>query len=420
MKPSEMADVKAKDMVIFKVGTWNGEHYSESDLDNMARSFNADEPIPFIIGHSSDYKGHTRIPVFGRILGGLKRVGQELVAMGVEFNDKLAEWIREGFYPQRSIELTKDNKRVLAVGMLGAAPPAVKGLPGNDEALQEIALQFSEMTGAKVIDFAESLEEIESLAVDDTFKTLSDVCMKFLETIERMLVDGTEPETMANKLWDMQADMCQALNLHEQFLKKIENIESRGEMSERRGWKQFKEKLTGLFNKRKETEMDAKKEQEYQSEIAARDAKIKEFEEKERLASEAKAKADKEASDAAAKAAHDAKVAEVKTFCETAIAANNMTPAEREKDEPIMVSLVDTPEALKSFQEGKYPKDRKAIPTDEMKELNEKGKAPEGKLEKAAAYVKDHGTEKEFADCPTVELKVARAVWLEGMGKIKL
>jgi hypothetical protein len=406
---------RAKDLVIFKAGTWNGETYTESDLDNMARSFNADEPIPFIIGHSSDYKGHTRIPVFGRIMGGLKRVGHDLIAMGVEFNDKLAEWIREGFYPQRSIELTKDNKRVLAVGMLGAAPPAVKGLPGNDEALREIALQFSEMKESKVVEF--SLDGIEALAVDDTFDSLSKVCMKFLETIEKMLVDGTEPDKMASELWEMQADMCQALNLHEQFLKKIEQIESKGEMSEKRGWKQFKEKLTGLFNKRKETDMDALKEKEYQDKITTLDALLKEFQDKEAAETTAKAAAETARLAAEATATTEAQVAEVKQFCETAIKENRMTPAMREVDEKIMLDLAKTtPGALKSFQQ-KYVAG--IVPLGEVKELNEQPKLPEGKLEKAAAYVKAHGTDKEFADCRTEGDKVARAVYLEGMGQVK-
>jgi hypothetical protein len=402
---------KVSDLIIFKVGTWNGEPYTEADLDNMAKSFNSDEPIPLIIGHSSDYKGHTRIPVFGRILGGLKRVGQDLVAMGVEFNEKLAEWVREGFYPQRSIELTKDNKRVLAVGMLGAAPPAVKGLPGNDEALQEIALQFAEMQDNKVVEFA---LDVEALAVDDTFKSLSATCMKFLETIEKMLVDGMEPEKLSTQLWEMQADMCEALNLHEQFLKKIEQIETRGEMTSRlSGWEQFKEKLTSLFNKRKETEMEAQKEKEYQEQIAARDAQIKEFQEKERIAAEAKAKADKEAIEAAQKAKDEQVRSEVKTFCEQAIKDNKMTPAERETDEAIMVGLASNPEALKSFQ-AKYS--RPVVPVGEMRELNQPPAKPKSKLDLAADYVKAHPA--EFAEL-SPELAIARAIFRESNKEIK-
>jgi hypothetical protein len=159
--------------------------------------------------------------------------------------------------------------------------------------------------------------------------------------------------------------------------------------------------------------MDAKKEQEYQEKITALETQNKEFAERERLAAEAKAKAEKEAADLAAKTAHDAKVAEIKTFCETTIAANKMTPAEREKDEPIMLTLIDSPEALKSFQE-KY--NRAVVPTGEMQELNQQQKPPEGKLDKAAAYVKSHPTEFSGLDPQTA---VARAVYLEGMGQIK-
>ena len=415
MKPKELADVRAKDLVIFKVGTWNDETYTEADLDNMAQSFS--EPIPFIIGHSSDYKGHTRIPVFGRIMGGLKRVGQDLVAMGVEFNDKLAEWIREGFYPQRSIELTKDNKRVLAVGMLGAAPPAVKGLPGNDEALQEIALQFSEMKESKVVEFT-MMEEIATLAVDDTFKTLSEVCMKFLETIEKMLVDGTDPERMSSELWEMQADMCQALNLHEQFLKKIEKIEEGSEMSKKRpGWKQFTDKIKELFNKRKETEMDAKKEKEYQDRITSLDALLKEFQDKEAAEAAVKTAAETARLAAEATATTEAQVAEIKQFCETAIKENRMTPAMREVDEKIMLDFAKTtPEALKSFQQ-KYVAG--IVPLGEVKDINTNQTIDQRPqvFVSAEKYVKDHP--KEFADITDAKQKVNRAVYLQSMGLIK-
>ena len=62
-----------------------------------------------------------------------------------------------------------------------------------------------------------------------------------------------------------------------------------------------------------------------------------------------------------------------------------MTPAMREVDEKIMLDLAKTtPEALKSFQQ-KYVAG--IVPLGEMKELNEQPKLPEGKLEKAAAYV---------------------------------
>jgi hypothetical protein len=189
----ELADVQAKDLVIFKSGTWNGETFTDSDLDNMAASFNKDEPIPFIIGHSSDYKGRTRIPAFGRITGGLKRIGSDLIAVGVSFNDKLANWIKEGFYNQRSIELTRDNKRVLAVGMLGATPPAVKGMPAMDDSLNEIALEFSDVEDAKCIEFS-ALDEVEKLAGDDTFKTISECCGRFIEDVEKMIANNEKPD----------------------------------------------------------------------------------------------------------------------------------------------------------------------------------------------------------------------------------
>ena len=417
----EEAEIMAKDMVIFTTGVHNGEEFTEADLDNMAAtSQQSSEPIPIIVGHSSDYKGRTRIPAFGSITKGLKRVGSNLIAMGVEFNDKLASWIQDGFYPQRSIELTRDNKRVLALGMIGAVPPAVKGLPGNDEALRDIALQFSEVTDAKVFEFAEgdapsSLDETEAMGIEDTVKSLSECCASFLDDVTKELEGDADSDSLNQKMWAFSADIAGALNLHNQFIKKIEQIEeAQEEYSEIfPGWKEFVERVKQLFNKRKESDVDTKKEQEYQAKIAELEKQNKEFADKAAKEVELKTKAEA-----------DAKVlvitTEVKTFCDAAVKENRMTPAMRETDEKIMLDLAKvSPDALKSFQ-AKY--DKPIVPVGVVTAIDtatSNGDSRPEIIKRAEKYATDHKADKEFAGL-TLEQATSRALHLNSTKEINL
>lgn len=399
--------MKAKDFVIFKAGHWNGEDFTEQDLDNMVSNFNAQEPIPIIVGHSSDYKGHTRIPAFGKIMGGLKRIGKDLIACGVEFNDKLANWIREGFYNQRSIELTRDNKRVLAVGMLGAVPPGVKGLPNNDESLTEIAMQFADEFDSKVIEFYEKEQS--------SFAELSAVSEKLLNAIERTLIDGiTEKGT--KEMWELQAEMCESLAVHEDYLKKIE-VEKKPSL-----WHKMVKKL---FNKRKEQdEMDAQMQKDFEDKITALETVVKEFQDADQARLEAQQKAEEEAklkaeaeekakAEADAKASEEAQVEETKQFCDKQIAEGKMTPAMRVIDEPIMLKLAKDSEALKSFRQ-KYTES--VVPLGEVKDVNQTNDQRPQVIVSAEQYVKQHP--KEFADVEPA-IRIQRALYLHRNGKIK-
>jgi len=443
----------AKDFTIFKTGHWNGETFTENDLDEMVKSFKKEEPIPVIVGHSSDYKGHTMIPAFGQIMGGLKRVGSNLVACGVEFNDALAEWIKQGFYNQRSIELTRDNKRVIALGMLGAVPPAVKGLPGNQDALSNLVLQFSQMQENKVITFAEDdldddmttpaegavdadmVDEVEGAAVDDTFKSLSECCARFLEDIEKLLEGGKDEQRIMQELQEFQMDCITTLNLHNQFIKKLEKMEESNEeyLDKRSGWKSFAQAVKSLFNKRKEqSNVDAKLEQEFKERIAFLEAQVKEFQQEDDAtvddavkAAEAEALAKQQEEDllkaeADAKVLEDAaaidraKQAEVKELCDELVKQAKMTPAMRTVDEPIMIDLLKkSGKAFKSFTQ-KY--DKPVVPIGEVVAINQNNDQRPQVIAKAEQYVKQHP--KEFANVEPA-IRIQRALFLRSNGQIK-
>ena len=410
-------DVTAKEFVIFRAGTWNGETFTEADLDEMAKNFNEQEAPHIILGHSTDYKGKTLIPSFGRILGGLKRVGKDLVAVGTVFNENMAGWIRDGFFPQRSVEMTKDNKRILAVAMLGAMPPAVKGMDMMQYALKDSALAFSDVSDSRVIEFVEdgaveltAIDEIEKKAQEDTLKSVSECCALFIKNVEALLADDKyDGDRLMAEVWELQGDLARELNLHGQFIQKIEQIEeAQEEYSHKDYWKEFASKIKSLFNNRKEQdEMEKQKEEGYQKQIADLEAKVKEF-------ADAEAKRAEDARVAAELAADETLKQSIKVFCDSKIAEHKMTPAMREKDEAVMFTLGKTsPDALKAFQE-KY--DHVVVPkgeTDSGKSKGEQGGSP--LIAKARAFVKDNP--KMFAGLDA-DTAVSRAIYMEANNEI--
>ena len=415
----------AKDWVIFRAGKWNDETFTTDDLDNMVRSFNANEPPHIIVGHFSDYKGKTLIPSFGRIVGGLKRVGNDLVAVGAEFHEKLAEWMNEGFFTGRSVEMTGDNKRILAVGMLGAMPPAVKGLPAMDNLLDETVLSYAQKGKTKIVEFADDApvpfdtDAAEAAGVQDTFKNISEICARWLSDMEELLTTSDDPDRLWQEVNELQGDLCHELSLHGQFIEKLEQMEEAAEQeySEKKSWlKEFME----MFKRKKSTEkgiaMDAAKEKEFAEKvkvdadkIAALEAQVKEFSEKERVANEAKAKAEGEAKDVALKA-------EIKQFCESLKAEGKYVAADDEAGLPEkMFAMAKAGIDYKPFLASRPV----IVPPGNMnKEFAEQvsNDTRPDVIKNAEKYVKDNP--KEFARMPLAEA-TARAHYLHSMGQIK-
>jgi hypothetical protein len=425
-KRKELADVQAKDFVIFKAGHWNGEDFTEQDLDNMVASYNANEPPHFLLGHSRDYKGKTMIPSWGRIKGGLKRIGNELIACGAEFNEQMAQWIKDGFFNQRSIELTKDNKRILAVGLLGAMPPAVKDMPLMQEVFKESALAFSEFAKSKVIEFADAsaidFETIEKVAVEDTLKNIDQEFATCLSDIGNHLNADDEDEEIKQSCLDALMEcyngVCEEINEHFSFTGKLEQLEQLEPeevttmMDKLRGWLGISKSINTTG---KETEVEANKEKEYQDRILELETQNKEFAAKEQAAKDTQAKIDADKAAADLVAAEEAKKTEIKNFCDTAISENRMTPAMRETDEPIMFELSKAnADALKSFQQ-KYSTPIVPLGEAKIEETQDNDKRLPV-IKNAEKYVKAHP--KEFVDL-TLEQGISRALTLYSSGQIK-
>ena len=127
------------DVEIFEAGTWNGDKYTESDIDDIVASFTeiGAKLKPYVkLGHKAqDLLAKDGLPSAGWITG-LKRVGNKLVASIKNVPEKVYQLIQAKAYGRVSSEIFwnlkdggKTYRRALkAVALLGAETPAVTSL----------------------------------------------------------------------------------------------------------------------------------------------------------------------------------------------------------------------------------------------------------------------------------------------------
>jgi hypothetical protein len=128
------------DVEIFAAGKWNGDSYTEKDLDEMVRAFNEtkDKVKPYLkIGHSESQSllRSDELPAAGWIAN-LRRVGRKLVADFSRVPKKIHDLIKTAAYRRVSSEIywnfTLDGKKyprmLKAVALLGGETPAVHDL----------------------------------------------------------------------------------------------------------------------------------------------------------------------------------------------------------------------------------------------------------------------------------------------------
>src|SRR3990167_9245143 len=125
---------------IFSVGTWNGDHYSELDLDKMVKAFQETSKTlrpPLKLGHDDRQiiLQQDGLPAAGWI-GNLYRQGEKLLADLIEIPGKVFDLLQRGSYKKVSSEIYWDielngkkyPKLLGAVALLGADMPAVSNL----------------------------------------------------------------------------------------------------------------------------------------------------------------------------------------------------------------------------------------------------------------------------------------------------
>lgn len=125
---------------IFSIGTWNGDTYTQADLDMMVHAFaktsNTLRP-PLKLGHDDDQKLVQKdgLPAAGWI-GNLYSQGGKLIADFIDIPSKIYDLLVKGSYRKVSSEILWNadlngdhySRMLSAVALLGADMPAVTNL----------------------------------------------------------------------------------------------------------------------------------------------------------------------------------------------------------------------------------------------------------------------------------------------------
>ena len=139
---------------VFRTGkhtAMNGvtKDYTEQDLDNFVSKF-GETPgykAPLVIGHPA-----VEDPAYGWAEQ-LKRVGSKLFAYVEPVSEKIVEAVRSGMFKRLSIALYADGL-LRHIGLLGAHPPAVKGLApvefAADQAFAEFEIDAGDIEEQKI------------------------------------------------------------------------------------------------------------------------------------------------------------------------------------------------------------------------------------------------------------------------------
>ena len=215
-----------KGVEIFSTGTWNGDKYTEQDLDDMVQAFKENEGNfrPYLkLGHNEDQKliQQDGLPAAGWI-GNIYRKGEKLIADFVDIPQKIYELIQKGAYKKVSSEIYWDidikgkkfKKLLSAVALLGADTPAVMNLADilamygfNDfNAIKSYATDQNEVTlkqydyQSKEYEMAEDQKEDKVMEEKKDMKEENDPMADMKEELKALKAKLSEKDAEIEKL----------------------------------------------------------------------------------------------------------------------------------------------------------------------------------------------------------------------------
>lgn len=172
------------DVEVMRVGVWQSANAGRvpitlDDLEGMVKAFEAtgsDAPVPLKIGHEMKQQVFGDLaddvsdgePAFGWV-DRLRVEGETLVARLTDVPARLAAFLRAKSWRTRSAEVQFDGvvsgkrwpRRLTAVALLGALPPAVKGMADLfSDGGETMTITLAEMDEA---DFDEIISQLDSL-----------------------------------------------------------------------------------------------------------------------------------------------------------------------------------------------------------------------------------------------------------------
>lgn len=183
---TETKDIR--DVDIFASGTWNGDKYSEKDLQSIVDTFYETKAVlkPYLkIGHGERQKllDRDELPAAGYIAN-LKKVGMKLVADFVNVPKKIYELIKKKAYRRVSSELfvnlNANGKKyplaLKAVSILGGETPAVQTLDDilNLYAIGGEAVVYKDAESTKECELdASQITEVHKMTLEDMTKKVA-------------------------------------------------------------------------------------------------------------------------------------------------------------------------------------------------------------------------------------------------------
>jgi hypothetical protein len=121
--------------------------FTEADLDAISAGYDpAKGEAPLVFGHPKDSD-----PAYGWV-SALKREGQKLFAQFAHVPEKVKKLVQDRRYRYVSMSLSPDKRRLLHVGLLGAAAPAIDGLAPVSLTTDGVTINFTspEMGGGSM------------------------------------------------------------------------------------------------------------------------------------------------------------------------------------------------------------------------------------------------------------------------------
>jgi hypothetical protein len=203
-----METFNIKDVEVFGSGEWNGDKYTEADLEALVSAFKESGLKPYLkIGHG-EKQGlleSDELPAAGWIEN-LRRRGDKLVADFVRVPKKVYELITAGAYRKVSAEIYVNFKHgdktlplaLKAVSILGAVTPAVSSLQDiiNLYDLDVNAKPGSASGEIKAYEYEPTFtEEVMNQTVEKLAAELAEVNKKFAEAsakVEEMAKQDAE------------------------------------------------------------------------------------------------------------------------------------------------------------------------------------------------------------------------------------
>ena len=205
---------------VFSAGTWNGDEYSEKDLDEMVKAFTEMSETfkpPLKLGHSENQAllQQDGYPAAGWI-GKLYRKGKKLLADFIDVPNKVYQLIENKSYRNVSSEIFWDidcgegkkyNRMLAAVSLLGADVPAVMNLRDILSNYSNYTLKYNTIASKKNYitienELSLNIKTRKEKEVDISFKNLENEVRKYKAEVEEKELKVKEYEA---KILDFEA-----------------------------------------------------------------------------------------------------------------------------------------------------------------------------------------------------------------------